>query len=155
MRVARILVDQFSASGDDAANEVGMAAQIFRPGMHDQVDAVLRRMLVDGRAEGAVDHADQAVLPGQRCGLFQVDNAQSGIGRRLQIQQLRIRTNGPGMLLVIGGVDERGLNAQLRQPLRQELVSAAIDIALRHDVIASLEQRQDGGRDRAHAGGRR
>ena len=40
--------DQFVASGDDAANQVGVSGQIFRSGMHDQVDAEFRRCWLMG-----------------------------------------------------------------------------------------------------------
>ncbi len=55
------------------------------------------------------------------------------------------------MLLHVVGIDERGLYPELRQPLRKEPDHATVNIALRHDMVARLHQRQNRGRDRGHA----
>ena len=109
-------------------------------------------MLVDGGAECTVDHADQAVLFRQVRRLSQIDDAQSRIGGRLQIQELRIRTDGLLMLPVIRGIDQGGFHTELRQPLREKLVCPAVNFALGNDVVARLEQGHEGRSDRAHAG---
>jgi len=141
------------ASGNHAANQIGMPGEVFRSRMHDEVDAELRWMLVDGRAECGVDHAEQIVLLCNHCHFLEVNNAQSWIRWRLQIEQLCVRTNGSRVLIVFRGVDKCGLNSQLRQPLREKLVRAAVNIALRHNVVATLEKRHDRCGDRAHARG--
>jgi len=64
-----------------------------------------------------------------------------------------MRANGAGVLVVIGHVHERGLDAELGQPLGEEFRHAAVDVALRHDVIAGFQQGKNRGRDRAHARG--
>jgi len=78
--------------------------------------------------------------------------AQRGIGRRLQIQQLRARPDRPLVFFIGRGIDERGLDIQLGQPLREEFCHSAANIALSHDVIARLQQGQDCRGDGAHAG---
>ena len=89
-----------------------MPAKIFGAGVQDHVDAEFRRTLIDGRGEGAVDQRDEVVLTGERRRLLQIHNAQRGIGRRLQIKQFGVRANGARVLLVVGGVNQRGLDAQ-------------------------------------------
>ena len=49
------LLDQVLAAGDDAADQVGVSGEIFGAGVHDQVNAEIRRALVDGRGKRAVD----------------------------------------------------------------------------------------------------
>ena len=132
-----------------------MSAQVFRARMHHQIDAKFRRMLVDGCSKRGVDHAEQPMLFGQCRHLLEIDNAQSRIGRRLEIEKLRVRTDRPRVLLVLDGVDERGLYAHLWQPLREKFIHAAVDIALSNHMVAALHQRHDRGRDRSHARGER
>ena len=69
---------------------------------------------------------------------LQIDDPQRGIGRRLEMQNFGIGPDGCCVLLVIGGVDQSGFHAKFRQPLRQELGRAAVDVALGDDVIAAF-----------------
>ena len=57
------------------------------------------------------------------------------------------------MLFVVGGVNERGLDAHLRQPLREKLIYTAINISLRDDVVSGFEEGHERGCDGSHAGG--
>ncbi len=70
------LIHEFLPPAHHAAGQVRVPAQILRAGVHDQVDAVLRRALVNRCAEGTVDHAEQLVLPGQGRGLLHINHAQ-------------------------------------------------------------------------------
>src|SRR5208282_6144295 len=54
------------------------------------------------------------------------------------------------MLLDVVCVNERCFDPELRQPLRKKLGDSAINIALRHDVIASLRERKKRSGDRGH-----
>jgi len=56
------------------------------------------------------------------------------------------------VLLDVVGVDECRLDAQLGQPRRKEPDDSAINIALRHDVVSRLHQRENRSRDRGHTG---
>ena len=80
VRVSQILFDQLVAPGHSAADQIGMAGQILRPRVHDEINAEFRGMLVDGRAEGGIDHAQQLVLFGHGDGFLEIDHAQGGIG---------------------------------------------------------------------------
>ena len=70
-------------------------------------------------------------------------------------KELRVRTNRARVLFVVDRIDESRLDAHLRQPLREKLVYATVDIALRHDMVAALEQRHQRGCDRTHTRGER
>ena len=152
-RGARVmdLLDQIAAPGGDAAHQVGMSAKIFCPRMQHQIDSPLRRTAIDGRGESRINGRDQAVFARQGCNLLQIDNPHPRIRRRLNVEDLGV---GPDRTLVLRnviGVDERGFDSQFRQPLRQEFDHAAINIALRHDVVSRLYQRQNRSGDRGHA----
>src|SRR5437868_7510653 len=149
------LVDQVSTASDDAADQIGMTAEIFRSRVHDQVNAEFRRTCVDGSSKSAVYQRDQVVFAGDGSDGFQSDYPQHGVGGRFDVKQPGVGTNGAGMLIVIVGVNERSLDPELGQPLGEELGDAAINIALSDDVITALEQGENRSRDRVHARGKK
>ena len=55
--------DLLSRAGNDSAKQVGVSAEVFGPGVHDQINAELDGALIDGRGESTVNH-------GQNAGLF-------------------------------------------------------------------------------------
>ncbi len=136
------LLDQVLPSGNDAADQVGVSGEIFGAGVHHQVNAEVRRALVDGRGKSAVNEGHEVVLPGERSHFVQVNHSQQWVGRRFQVEQLRVRTNGAGMLIVFGGVHEGRFDAEFRQPLAEEFCRAAINIALSDDMVSALQQGQ-------------
>ena len=129
-----------------------MSGEIFSAGVHDQIDAEIRWALINGCGKSAVDKSNEIVLFGQRSYFAQVNHAQYGIRRRLQIKQLRIRSNRACVLIVFSGIHKGSLDAQLGQPLTQEFCSAAVNVALGDYVVSSFQQRQDRSRNRSHAG---
>ena len=152
-RCARVmdLLDQIAPSGCDAADQIGMSAKIFCPRMQDQIDAPFRWTAIDRRSKGGIDGRDQAVLAGQRGYLFEIDDSYRWIRWRLDMNDSSVRPDRALVLLDIIGIDKCRFNSKFRQPLRQELSHAAINVALRHDVVASLDQRKKRSGDRGHA----
>ena len=73
--------------------------------------------------------------------------------RGLQIQSLGIGTDGFPDLGDVGEIDERGLDAQAAEELRQHSISAAVDILARHKVVAGRKEEKDAG-DGGHSGGK-
>ncbi len=119
--------------------------------MQHQIDAPLCRTAIDGRGERRINRCRHSVFPCHHRDLFQVHHPHRRIRRRLHIQQFRIRTNRPLMLPDVIRIDERRLNSKLQQPLRQKLERAAINIALRDDMISRFHKRQNRSRNRRHA----
>ena len=70
---------------DGAGGEIAVPAEIFCPGVQDQIDPIFGRTLVDRSAERAIDGADQPMVASDLRRLAQVDYAQRRIGRRLKI----------------------------------------------------------------------
>ena len=128
-----------------------VSAKIFRAGMQHQIDAPLRRTAIDRRGKGRINGRNQAVLARQRRNLFQIDDSHCRIRRRLDMQELCVGPDRALVLLHVVGVDEGRFDPQLRQPLRKESDHAAINIALRHDMVARLHQRKNRSSDRGHA----
>ena len=118
-------LDQVAAPRHHAADQVRVSGEVLRPRMHDQVNPELRRTLVDWSTKR-----------GQSSNLFQIDHPQGRVGWRFQIKQLGVRLDGARVLLVLRGIDERGLNPHFGQPLRKEFRCAAVNVTLRDDVIA-------------------
>ena len=146
-------VDQVPATRNYAAHQVRMSTEIFCSRMHDQVDAKFHGPLIDRCTEGPVNDGDQVVLFRERRHFFQIHNAQGGVCGGLQMNELRVGPNGMSMLIVFRRIDESSFHAQFRQPSTEKFRYAAIDVALRHDVIAAFDQGEDRGGDRGHSGG--
>ena len=84
---------QFGVVADDrhAADHVGMAVEIFRGRMHDEVEAMLERTLHIGAGEGVVGGGPDAALFGDGGDALEVDQLEQRIGRRLDPDQPRVR----------------------------------------------------------------
>ena len=68
-----------------------------------------------------------------------VEHVVLGVRDRLAEEQLRVRLHrGPPGLRVVGVLDERRRDAQLRQRVVQQVVGAAVQARARHDVVAGL-----------------
>ena len=84
---AELLGQPVVGCGREAADEVGMAAQILGRRVHDQVGAELKRPLQRRRREGVVDHEDR---PRRMCRVRRgrdVDHVQQRVGRGLDPDQ--------------------------------------------------------------------
>ncbi len=95
--------------------------------------------------------SDQIVLLSQGSDLLQIDHAQCRIGRRFQIKQLRVRPDRPRVLIVFRSVHKRGFDAELGQPLAEELCGAAINVTLGNHVVAAFQQGEQRCGDGSHA----
>ena len=80
------------------------------------------------------------MLLGKGCDSLQVNHSQGRIGWRLEVKQSGVGTERGFVLLVIGRVNQRDLNAKFWKPLRQELRRAAVDVPLSDDVISALQE---------------
>ena len=83
-----------------------------------------------------------------------IRNIAVGIAQRFQIHALGVFLNRRFDFGMIARIDERGLHAAFLEGVRKEVVRAAIDRRLRHDVIALLAQRLQRIRDCRRAAGR-
>ena len=77
--------------GDDGAEQqVGVAAEVLRGRVHDQVGAELKRPLDQRRRERAVDHHQRVRLAARGADGGQVGDRQQRVRRRLQPQQVGV-----------------------------------------------------------------
>jgi hypothetical protein len=142
------LVSQLPILTDDdaGADHVGMAVEILRRRMDDQVDAELQRPLKIRAAERVVDNGGKVPAFGKRGDPFEVDDTQERIGRRLYPKHSCFRADRSFDGFEVSEVGEgdrkagRTLADAFEQPER-----AAIDIVGGDDMGAYIEQLEDGG----------
>ena len=89
-----------------------------------------------------------------RGGLLDVEHDERGVDGRLEVQQARLGPERGLPRLGPARVHERVRPAEtLLAPLEQRLRAAVARVDA-HDVVAGAQQREEHGRDRAHAGGK-
>ena len=82
-----------------------------------------------------------------------VGNVAVGIAQGFQIDGLGVGPDGSGDSLQVVGVHKGGLYSELGQGMGQQIVGAAIDGFLCHDMVPRLGQSLDGVRNGRRAGG--
>ena len=91
----------------DAADHVGVAVQVLRRRVHDDVEAELERPLDVGAGEGVVGDRDQRRARLASAAIaFEVDELQQRIGRRLDPDHPRLRPDRRLDRVEVGEVDE-------------------------------------------------
>src|ERR1700728_1588683 len=81
-----------------------------------------------------------------------VGEGHQRMGRRLDMHELRVGTDGLADVIGIGGVDVGELNAVTNDHLAKEARGAAVDVVATNDVVACVQHRHHGG-DGRHAAG--
>ena len=104
---------------------------------HD-VCAVLDGTYQVRSAKGVVNDQRQAVLVGNGGNGINVGDIAVGVAQGLQIDGLGVGLDGVLHLGQVMGVDKGGGDAKLGQGVLQQIVAAAVDGLLRHDVVACL-----------------
>ena len=130
-----------------------MAADELRGGVDDDVGAVLERTEEARRAERVVHDDGQAVLVGDLGDGVDVGDVGVGVAEGLEVDERRVVLDGTLDLVEVVGVNEGGLDAELGERVLEQVVGAAVDGLLGHDVVAGLGERLDGVGDGGGAGG--
>ena len=129
---------------DGAADHVGMAVEVLRRRMHDDVDPQFQGPLRPWRGEGIVDRRQNTPRPRDRRDGGQIHQVQHGIAGSFQPDQPGVRMDGavqrPGIaeVRVIENQPRRSLAHLLEQAGR-----AAIEVAKRQNPVAGIEQVDD------------
>ena len=118
--------------------------------MHYHVGAQLQRTLEVRAGEGVVDDHERTGRVGRVDHGGDVDDAQQRVGGRLQPDQARRGAQGAGHGGRVRRVDVVDLHPKARQQTVKEAGGAAIQVVVRHDMVAALQQVGDG-RFGAHA----
>src|SRR5437763_15667495 len=110
------LVNQIAAACSDAADDVGMSAEILCAGVQNEINPEFSRTLIDRRCKCTVNHADEPMLFGNGHAFSQIHNAQSWMGRRFEVQNLSIRSDSAGVLRIVGCIHESSSDTELGKP---------------------------------------
>mmetsp|Transcript_15138 Transcript_15138/g.38538 ORF Transcript_15138/g.38538 Transcript_15138/m.38538 type:complete len:211 (-) Transcript_15138:53-685(-) len=143
---------------DGARDNVGVAADVLGRRVDRDVDARdLEAALVEGCRERRVAHDDRPrvargrVRVGHARHSLEVRQAARGVRGRLGVHDLGVGAQRLAVLLRVGRVDKRVLDAPLARKLDEELVRAAVHRVRHHGVVARLEHRHERARDGRHA----
>ena len=117
-----------------AADDDAVAAQELGSRVHDQVRPQLQRLQQVGRGESRVHQQRQ--LRGMGDGGYRLDvqYIQARVANGLGKDQAGIVTDGGGKGLRVTGIDKRGLDAEARQGIGEQVVAATVQGAGGDDV---------------------
>ena len=138
---------------DNAAEGRAVTADELGCGMYNDVSTVLDRTDEVRSAEGVVDDERQAVLVRDLSDLLDVRNVGVRVAEGLDVDSLGVVLDRALELCEVVRVNEGGLDAELGQGVREQVVAAAVDGLLRYDVVACLSERLNGVADRCCTGG--
>ena len=121
--------------------------------MNNDICAVLNGTDQVRGAEGIIDDQRQAVLVRDGCNGIDIGDIAVGVAQSFQIDGLGVGLDGILHLSQIVCVHKGGGDAELGQGVLQQVVAAAVDGLLGHDVVTGLCQCFDGVGDGSGTGG--
>ena len=130
-------LDQLAPAADHARDHVAVAAQIFRGGMHHEVDAMRERLLKDRAGPGVVGDRHGALAPCRRGQAGEILGLEHHAGRVFEIQHLGARQ---GLLdrAGVAAVDEVDLDVEARQQGDEQPVGVRVAVAHADHAIARV-----------------
>src|SRR5215470_5034489 len=139
-RVANF-VDERLAARRGASDEVGMAAEILRGAVKDDIESELDGFLQDGAGEGVVDERDEIPFAREGDSCLQVNEAEDGIGGRFDVESL---CAGVDEFFDAGevGFDVADDDAEAGKIVAHQAVGAAIGLAGGDDFVSRAEDRE-------------
>ena len=140
---------------NDPAQGGAVAPQKLGGGVDHHVGPVLDGADEVGGAEGVVHHQGDAVAVGDGGDGVQIGEVAVGVAQGLQVDRLGVGADGPLHLRQVVGVHKGGGDPEGGQGVGQQVIGAAVDGLLGHDVVPRLGQGLDGIGDGGGAGGHR
>ena len=144
-------LDHRLGSRHRARDHVRVPVQILGRAVNHQVRAVLERPVVDGGRERRVHDQRHSLGLAELRDRLDVDHPQQRVGRRFDEDGARVLLERPLPGALLEGRDERHLDPEPAELLREQPVRAAVDPLAREQVIAGPEHREVGEGRRAHA----
>ena len=139
----------------DAADARAVPADELGGGVDHDVGAPLDRPAQVGRGERVVDDQRELVLVGDGRHGLDVEHVARRVADRLAEERLRVRPDGLPPRVRVVGVDPGQLDVHLAQQVLELVDRAAVQRGGGDDVVAGLEQREQGGRLGGDAAGER
>ena len=136
---------EVSAIDHGTAHLGGHAVHVLRGGVGDNVGTPFERTAVDGRGEGVVDDEGHAVLMGNACKAFDVEDGTARVGDGFAEDQFCVWLEGCLDFFVRGfGRDEGAVDAQFLHGHTEQVVRASIDFVGGDEVVAGLADVEHG-----------
>jgi hypothetical protein len=155
---AERLLEEVEALGDrrvvrrgEAADRVGVAAEVLRRRVHDDVRAELERTLQVRRRKRVVDDEDRAGIVRRIGRGADVDDVEERVRRRLDPHHSRVVVEVLGQVREVLGGDVVEEVALRLVHLRRHPVDAAVDVGDQDDALARVDEMHER-RRRAEAG---
>ena len=137
---------------DHTTNSSSVATDEFCCGMNNDICAVLNGTDQVWGAEGIIDDQRQAVLVRDGCNGIDIGDIAVGVAQSFQIDGLGVGLDGILHLSQIVCIDKGSGDTELGQGVLQQVVAAAVDGLLCHDVVTGLCQCLNGVGDGSSAG---
>lgn len=138
------------AADEGAARKIRVSADVFRGGVHDEIDAVIERPLENGRRERRVAGSHDVAGPGERGDRGEIGDLERGVGRRFDPDETRGGANSSLDGGEVGEIDGRRFESGFGEDFAEKFADAVVDLVGDDEVIARLERLEDGV-DRGHA----
>ena len=133
---------EFATVHNRAADAGAVAADVFGQGVHDDIRAMLERPQLIRRRERTVNDKRDLMGMRDRRHRLDIDEIRVRVADGLDIDSLRIRLHRVRKCLYpLRRVDERRLDAEIREGMLQKVVGAAIDRRRRHDMLPRVHER--------------
>ena len=140
------------AGGDRADHHVGMADDVFGRRLHRDIDAVLERLEQHAGGPGIVHDHHRAGRVGGGGDRRDIGHLEGERARRFDIDDAGPVADQPGHTAADRGIEIGRLDPETPQEAVAEAPRRAVDIVRHQDVIAGLDEGEDGGVDRRQAG---
>ena len=128
------------ATSNEPTDDVGVAAEILRRGVHDDVGAELQRLLQVRRGERVVDNDLRAPRVGQLDDRRDVDDREHRIRRRLDPHQPRVVAPRRAECVERGEIRGGPGRACRSVDLRHQTERATVRVVGQHDALSRREQ---------------
>ena len=145
----QLLVQVLAVRDDGSPEEVGMATDVLRRAVNDQVHAQPEWVLQRGRPERVVADADRIMSFRDHGELLQVDDFHQRVRRRFHPDHLRFRTERILHVHEVAEVQEGRFDSVSAHDPGEDSIHAPVAV-VRDDRMVSLLQEREGRCDGAH-----
>ena len=152
-QVVDILVDEFGAGENNAAEAAPLPVDVFCCRIDDAVGPQLQRALQQRRGEDIVHDQRRAACMGDFGHRRNVDHLKAGVGRTFEKQRPRVGPHGGAPLVKVRAIDQRAGDAKARQQVFHHIAAGAEQRFGRHHMVTGLDLAHQRRRNRRHAGG--
>ena len=139
-RESAIAPIKVTAVHDDAADGRPVATDMFRRRVDDDISPVLKRAIEVRRQGGVIDDQWDAGFLGNLRNLREGEDIEARVAETFTVKGFGVSLNRFAEVLGIVAVDKGDLNTELGQGVVEKVVSAAVKLGNRDDVVTSSRE---------------